>query len=55
MKKLLKEEKAQTAIEYLLIIGGAIGVATIVGLYLKSIPRSREEDVNEYVTKIVEK
>jgi len=30
-----KEKKAQTSIEYLLLIGGVIAVATAVGLYLK--------------------
>jgi len=33
---MLKEEKAQTSIEYLLILGGAVATATVVGLYLKS-------------------
>ncbi|MBN1941272.1 MAG: class III signal peptide-containing protein, partial [Candidatus Diapherotrites archaeon] len=34
------EKKAQTSLEYLLLIAGVIVVATIVGLYLKSIPPS---------------
>ncbi|MBI5884753.1 hypothetical protein HZB89_01500 [archaeon] len=32
----VKEEKAQAGLETLLLIAGAILVATIVGLYLKS-------------------
>ncbi|MEM4598815.1 MAG: class III signal peptide-containing protein [Candidatus Diapherotrites archaeon] len=31
-----KEEKAQTSLEYLLILGGAVVTATIVGIYLKN-------------------
>ncbi|MDD5163834.1 MAG: class III signal peptide-containing protein [Candidatus ainarchaeum sp.] len=32
----LKEEKAQGSLEYLLLIGGAVIVAAVVGLYLKT-------------------
>ncbi len=39
MKTILSEQKAQTSLEYLIILGGAILVATMVTLYLKSIPR----------------
>ena len=34
-----KEEKAQTSLEYLLVLGGAVATATVVGLYLKSVPK----------------
>ncbi len=37
---MLKEEKAQTSTEYLLILGGAVAAATAIGLYLKSIPKT---------------
>ena len=32
----LKDKKAQGALEYLLIIGGVIVVATIIGYYIKT-------------------
>lgn len=35
-----KEEKAQTSMEYLLVLGGAVATATVVGLYLKSMPKT---------------
>ena len=34
--KLINEEKAQTSMELLMLLGGAIAIATVVGLYLKS-------------------
>ncbi len=37
--KILKSQKAQGAIEYLLLIGGAILIATLIGFYLKTIPQ----------------
>ncbi len=36
--KLGEEKKAQTSIEYLLILAAAVVLAVVVGLYLKSIP-----------------
>ncbi len=49
--KIFEDEKAQTSVEYLLILGGAVAAATAVGLYVKSIPRtashSIEQGVNE--------
>ncbi|MCX8189619.1 MAG: class III signal peptide-containing protein [Candidatus Diapherotrites archaeon] len=33
---MLKEKRAQTSLEYLLILGGAVMTATIVGIYLKN-------------------
>ncbi|MEM4662929.1 MAG: class III signal peptide-containing protein [Candidatus Diapherotrites archaeon] len=33
---MLKDQKAQTSLEYLLILGGAVMTATIVGIYLKN-------------------
>ena len=32
----IKNEKAQTSLEVLLIVGGAVAIATIVGIYLKT-------------------
>lgn len=46
-EKLLKDERAQTTIEYLLIIGGAVASATLVGLYLKQAARSVSSEVEK--------
>lgn len=35
-KGFLKDKKAQGALEYLLIIGGVIIIATIIGYYVKT-------------------
>ncbi len=45
--KILNEEKAQGSLEYLLLLGGAVAVAAIVGLYLKSLPKQVEGSVNQ--------
>lgn len=37
---MLKEEKAQVSLEYLLILGGAVVVATIVTLVMKMMARN---------------
>lgn len=37
-----QDQKAQGAIEYLLLIGGVVLIATIVGFYLKSLPKQVE-------------
>ncbi|MEW6294774.1 MAG: class III signal peptide-containing protein [Candidatus Diapherotrites archaeon] len=42
----LKEQKAQTAIETLLIIVAAVVVAIIVGAYLKTFPGRVENEIN---------
>ncbi len=34
------DEKAQTSIEVLLLLGGAIAIATVVGLYLKDVSKT---------------
>lgn len=39
------ENKAQTSLEALLIIAGAIVIAAAVGLYMKSIPSAVEQQV----------
>ena len=39
---MFKENRAQTSLEYLLLLGSIIAIATAVGLYLKSIPRNLE-------------
>ncbi len=44
---MLKEEKAQTSVEYLLILGGAVAAATAVGLYVKSIPKTASHSIEE--------
>jgi len=44
--KFLKEQKAQTAIETLLIIVAAVVVAIIVGMFLKSIPPQLEHKIS---------
>jgi uncharacterized protein (UPF0333 family) len=51
--KLCKEEKAQGALEYLIIIAGAIFVAAAVGLYLKSIPGQTENRLNEETLHVI--
>ena len=35
-KQFLKEKKAQTSLEYLLILGGAVLIVAVVGYYLKT-------------------
>ena len=44
---MLKEEKAQTSLEYLLILGGAVAAATVVGIYLKSIPSTATGQISD--------
>ena len=41
----LKQEKAQTGIEYLLILAGVVVIVVIVGFLLKSIAQSSSETV----------
>ena len=40
----LKEEKAQGSLEAIILLGAAVGVATMVGLYLKTTARSFTND-----------
>lgn len=49
---MLREEKAQTSVEYLLILGGAVAAATVIGLYLKSIPRTAGGEIRETLEEI---
>gem|GEM_PF-3487148 len=49
---MLKEERAQTATEYLIIIGGAVAAATAVGLYLKGIPKGQQPIIEQTVEDI---
>lgn len=44
---MLKEEKAQTSVEYLLILGGAVAAATAIGVYLKSVPATVGSEIEE--------
>jgi len=41
--RLILEEKAQSSVEMLLILGGVLAVAAAVGLYLKSLGQQLEE------------
>jgi uncharacterized protein (UPF0333 family) len=45
--KILKSQKAQGAIEYLLLIGGAILIATLIGFYLKTIPQQTSGSIEQ--------
>ena len=36
LNNLIKKEKAQASLETLLIIGGAVAIAAVVGFYLKT-------------------
>lgn len=51
---LAKDEKAQGALEYLIILAGAIFMAVAVGLYLKSIPAQTENKFNEATQNVIE-
>jgi len=51
--KFLKEEKAQTSVEYLLILGGAVAAAAAVGLYIKSIPKGVGPAIEDEVDAVV--
>jgi len=44
---LLSEEKAQTSIEYLLIVGGVTLAAIAIGLYLKETTRAISETISK--------
>ncbi|MFH1234813.1 MAG: class III signal peptide-containing protein [Candidatus Diapherotrites archaeon] len=44
---MLKEEKAQTSVEYLLILGGAVAAATAIGVYLKSVPKAVGSEIGK--------
>ena len=46
-----KDEKAQTSLEYLLVLGGAVATATAVGLYLKSIPKTTGPQIEKAAQK----
>ena len=47
--KMLKEKRAQGSIEVLLLIGGAIVVATIIGILIKSLAQAPSNEVTEGV------
>ena len=47
--KMLKEQKAQGSIEVLLLIGGAIAVATIVGITIKNLASSPGGEISQGV------
>ena len=43
-----KEEKAQTSLEYLLVIGGAVVTATIVGFTLKNVAKTTGKQAEKF-------
>jgi len=45
--KMLKEKRAQGSIEILLLIGGAIAVATIIGLIVKSLANAPSAEISK--------
>jgi len=47
--KMLKEQKAQSSIELLLLIGGAIVLATIVGVIIKSLASAPGGEISQGV------
>ena len=49
-KKFLKEEKAQGAIEYILLAGGIIVAAVVIFVIYKNVARSAAEKANVTVT-----
>jgi uncharacterized protein (UPF0333 family) len=51
MPKFLKEKKAQGALEYLLIIGGAIILAAIVIAVVINVSKNSKKDVNSQTDK----
>ncbi|MFH1752402.1 MAG: class III signal peptide-containing protein [archaeon] len=60
LKKLLKETKAQTSMEVLLLLAGAVLIATMVGLYLKGLPTqanisSNVEGISQNIIKDIER
>ena len=47
--KVFKQKKAQTSLEYLLILAGAVIVVVVVALVLKGIAKSSGEQVSDAV------
>lgn len=47
------DQKAQSAVETMLMIAAAVIIAVVVGLYLKSIPTSIENTVNNQSANIL--
>jgi uncharacterized protein (UPF0333 family) len=47
--KMLKEQKAQSSIELLLLIGGAIVLATIVGVIIKGLASAPGGEISQGV------
>ena len=45
--KMLKEKRAQGSIEILLLIGGAIAVATIIGLIVNSLASAPSAEIRQ--------
>ncbi|WP_457555450.1 Flp family type IVb pilin [Candidatus Pyrohabitans sp.] len=54
-KKFLKEEKAQGAIEYILLAGGIIVAAVVIFVIYKNIAKTTGEKANETVEAAAEK
>ena len=55
MKKFLKEEKAQIALETLLIIGGVLIVASMVAIFLKNLFKNVTRDIGTQGANIINK
>jgi len=51
--RLLKEERAQSPVELLLILGGITLTAAIIGLYLKSIATTGQQEAKEELERTV--
>ena len=49
LRQMLSEKKAQTGLEYLLIIAGAVVVVVIVGFVLKGAASASSQTVNDQV------
>jgi len=54
MMKMLKENRAQGSMEILLLIGGAIAVATIVGIIIKNIANAPSGEIQQGITETEE-
>lgn len=50
---MMQEKKAQTALEMLILLAGAILVAAGIGIYLKSIPPKIENVLNSKKTEVI--
>ncbi|MBI5872444.1 class III signal peptide-containing protein [archaeon] len=49
-RKVFKQENAQTSLEYLLILAGAVVIVVVVGFILKGIAQSGGQRIGEQTT-----